>query len=215
MDVMFTGIVEEIGRIDSIQTAGNLRSFDIEAERVLEGLKPEDSMAVNGVCLTVTRRTQKGFSVDAVTETLSRTTLSLFSKGDHVNLERAMLLGGRLSGHFVQGHVDCIGNLDRVVKNRDQWMMTVAIPLSFCHAVVEKGSITVDGMSLTIASVHSPTFSLALIPYTLSHTIAAAYKAGRKVNVEIDILSKYVEQHLSGQGGTKGKGIDYYRSLGF
>lgn len=190
---MFTGLVEEIGVIGSIAGGPDGARLGIRAERVLDGIALGDSVAVDGACLTVVAVTGDGFEVDAVAETLRRTVLGERAGGDPVNLERALRVGDRLGGHIVQGHVDGTGEVVGVVPEGDGRRLRVHAPGSIARYVVEKGSITVDGVSLTVAARHADGFEVALIPHTLRETTLGDARPGRRVNLEVDLVAKYVE----------------------
>jgi riboflavin synthase len=184
---MFTGIVEELGRLRS--RAG--RRFEFEAVIVLEDLKVGDSVAHNGCCLTVAEMGDGWYAVDAVDETLARTNLGGLAVGDAVNLERPVRLLDRLGGHLVQGHVDAVGVVRSPAPD-----LVVAAPEAVLRYTVEKGSITVDGCSLTVVDVTATTFSVAVIPHTCAVTTIGRYRPGHHVNLEVDVLAKYVERLL-------------------
>ena len=187
---MFTGIVEEVGRT---RETGQGRLV-ISAERVLDGLEISDSICVNGVCLTVVDRDRSSLSVNVVPETLRRTNLGDLSPGDPVNLERAMAVGSRFGGHLVQGHVDATGTIQSIEPDGDAMMVSVAAPEPVMRYVVEKGFIAVDGMSLTVVDCHESGFSVTIIPYTRDNTSMASASVGNAVNLEPDIVAKYVER---------------------
>ncbi len=187
---MFTGIVEEVG---TIREVGSGRLV-ISAERVLDDLGVSDSICVNGVCLTVVDHDPSGFAVDVVPETLRRTNLGGLSPGDPVNLERAMVVGSRFGGHFVQGHVDATGIVHSIEPDGDALMVTIAAPASVMRYVVEKGFIAVDGMSLTVVDCQESSFSVTIIPYTRENTNMGTVSVGNAVNLEPDIVAKYVER---------------------
>ena len=193
---MFTGIVEELGRVDKLDK-GVLK---IRATTVLSDLNVKDSICVNGACLTVTTKTNYGFEVDVVPETLRRTDLGDLIVGDPVNLERSTKMGGRLGGHIVQGHVDCTANISSIKDDEGYLIYEFELPLSSSRYIVEKGFICVDGISLTVVGSGENTFSIALIPYTRSHTTLGAKKVGDSVNLEVDIIAKYVEKLSNGDG---------------
>jgi riboflavin synthase len=218
---MFTGIVEEIGRVRSVRELGRGREFEIAARRVLDGLKPEDSVAISGPCLTVTALLGEGFRVQAVGETLAKTGLGTLRAGSEVHLERALAVGSRLGGHFVQGHVDCVG---RVVERRPAdpgERLTVAVPAAFSRYLGRTGSVALDGVSLTIAAEAEAAggearFAVALIPWTLEHTLLGRLRPGDGLNVEFDCLAKMVERLLA--GGTPpagGLSAERLRELGW
>jgi riboflavin synthase len=197
---LFTGIVEELGEIVEVETLPNAARVTVHGPVVTSDAKPGDSIAVNGVCLTVVEATAAGaFTVDVVHETLRRSSLDKLQTGDRVNLERAAALGQRLGGHIVQGHVDGTG----VLLSRDEAGLTrFGIPARLTRYVVEKGSITVDGASLTVVEITEDEFSIALIPTTLELTTLGRKQPGDIVNLEVDVLAKYLEKlalpHVSG-----------------
>lgn len=208
---MFTGIVEEQGRIDAIADLGDSIRLTVRGSLVVSDAGHGDSIAVNGCCLTVRDRSAETFDADVMKESLDKTNLGELVVGDVVNLERAMAAGARLGGHIVQGHVDGTGRiLDRTPS--ENWeLVRISLDAGIAKYLVDKGSITVDGTSLTVVKVvdgpesdtGSPWFSVSLIPTTLEETTLGAKKAGDKVNLEVDILAKYVER-LLGQAQRKG-----------
>ncbi|MEO6832234.1 MAG: riboflavin synthase [Chitinophagaceae bacterium] len=187
---MFTGIVEELGVITAIESHESNRDFWVECP-FTSSLKIDQSLAHNGVCLTVVEILANKYRVTAVAETLSKTSLGTWKKGDIVNLERALRMGDRLDGHFVQGHVDAIGQCTSRENQDGSWLYTFQIPKSFATLVVEKGSICVDGVSLTAFNVGVNSFSVAIIPYTFEHTNFSQIVEGSTANLEFDILGKY------------------------
>ncbi len=191
---MFTGIIEEVGKVRSLRRQAESAVLGIEARTVGDELKPGDSIAVNGACLTVTERTGGGFSCDLSSETLQRTTLGEARRGIAVNLERPLSLGSRLGGHFVQGHVDGIGRLVSRTPGGDGSIVTVEYPAELERYLVHKGSVAVDGISLTIAGLKGTAFTVAVIPFTLKMTNLGGLQVGSPVNLEVDILGKYVER---------------------
>ncbi len=212
---MFTGLVEEIGTLHSVQQIRSGRRFVIRAAMVLKELRPSDSISVDGVCLTVVDRSAGDFSVEAVEETLHRSTLVTAEIGQQVNLERALRADGRLGGHFVQGHVDGIGEI-LSIRHQDLgiWLQIKAAR-SVTEFLVEKGSIAVDGVSLTIAELRDELVSVAVIPYTLQHTTMGKKKPGDRVNIEVDILGKYVRSFLQSQRSSSSLSIDQLKQWGF
>lgn len=195
---MFTGIIEEIGRLRRVQQQGQAMIMTIEAHLVLLDVKLGDSIAVNGVCLTVVSFDNNSFSVDVMPETFRKTSLRLLSTGSKVNLERAMQANGRFGGHIVQGHVDMMG---RIVSRRKEENAVVFVlePLvsSMMKYMLPNGSITVDGISLTLVDVADHTITVSIIPHTLAQTVMQDKQAGDIVNLECDLLGKYVERLLS------------------
>jgi riboflavin synthase len=186
---MFTGIVDEVGVVREL-IPGRLL---IEACEVLEGTRVGDSMAVNGACLTVTFLSSQGFSVDVMPETLRSTNLGGLHYGDQVNLERALVAGGRIGGHFVSGHVDDIGEVVMVVSEEAARIMRISAPAKLMPYIVGKGFIAIDGVSLTIVDLDDFSFAVSLVAYTLEHTTLGNRKPGDTVNLEADIMAKYVE----------------------
>lgn len=194
---MFTGIVEEVGRIARIQPGASSAVLHIRAETVLGDLKIGDSVAVNGVCLTVTSLQKDGFTADVMHETLRRSGLGGLRAGSPVNLERAMAANGRFGGHIVSGHVDGQGTVTRVERDDNAVWFTIAAAPSVLRYVVEKGSITIDGISLTVARVSGTDFAVSIIPHTAAATTLGQRRPGDKVNLENDIIGKYVEKLLA------------------
>lgn len=190
---MFTGIVKEIGKVSSAKIIGGGLEITIEAKKILSELKIDNSICVNGVCLTVVQRTKKSFTVQAVEETLLKTNLGSIGKNSIVNLERAVKLQDRLSGHIVQGHVDTTGIVTKVETLQTSWMYTISFPKKFRKYLISVGSITVDGTSLTVAKLQRSEFTVAIIPYTFANTVFQQYQKGTKVNLEFDMLGKYLE----------------------
>ena len=195
---MFTGIIEEIGTVRSIRGGGSGVVLDIEASKVLEGTATGDSIAVNGVCLTVTPGSGH-FTADAMPETLRHTSLGSLRPGSKVNLERAMACGGRFGGHLVSGHVDACGRVADLVRDGIALVMRVSVPSDVLRYVARKGSVTLDGVSLTVASVSdsNSSFTVSLIPHTMASTTLHLLKPGSPVNVEVDMLARYVERLLA------------------
>ena len=187
---MFTGIIEEVGKVSSTPAG----SLVIAASEVLSGIKDGGSIAVNGVCLTVTSFTANSFSVDVMPETLKRTNLGLLSAGDKVNLERPVALGGQMGGHLVQGHVDDTGRVASVLWEGEATLIKFEASPEVMRFVVEKGFIAVDGISLTIASKEANSFCISVVDYTKQHTTLGNRQVGDLVNLEVDVIAKYVEQ---------------------
>lgn len=191
---MFTGIVEERGRVDAVEPLSDSSRIRVRGSIVLEGTRPGDSIAVNGVCLTVVELRDDSFTADVMAETLSRTSLSVAVPGAEVNLERAARLDSRIGGHLVQGHVDAMGSVMSISPS-DHWTtMRISLPDGLARYVVEKGSITVDGVSLTVVEAADDSFTVSLIPTTLAETILGTRRVGDPVNIEVDALAKYVER---------------------
>lgn len=196
---MFTGLIEETGTIRRITENPEGRLFEISAQKVLPGLNMGDSVAVDGVCLSVVNTGKDSFVAQAVQETIHKTTLRFFRTGTRVNLERAMAANGRFGGHFVQGHVDGIGTIHSVSMQGQAATYTFLVPESLLRYIVDKGSVTINGISLTVSEKSGHHVSVAVIPLTLKETNLSEKKKGDYVNIEVDILAKYVERHLSGE----------------
>jgi riboflavin synthase len=206
---MFTGIVEEIGIVK--ETSRDHLAF--EAQRVVEGTKAGDSIAVNGVCLTVVSLENRGFSVDVMPETLRHTNLGRLHYNDRVNLERALVLGGHLGGHLVLGHVDETGEVLDTSSEEEARIMRISAPPELMSYMVDRGFIAVDGVSLTIVEVDDSSFVVSLVGYTMDNTTLGRRRAGDIVNLEADIIAKYVE-NLKEQRG-QGLSIEFLREYGF
>jgi riboflavin synthase len=194
---MFTGIVEEIGKVISASTT----KLVIAAPKVVDGMNPGDSIAVNGACLTVTDFDRASFSVDVMPETLQRTNLGLLKAGDGVNLERATALGGKMSGHLVQGHVDNTGRIIALELEGEALLLQFEAPIEVLRYIVPKGFIAVDGISLTITEKDSSSFRVSVVEYTRQNTTLGSWQKGDVVNLEVDIIAKYVAQFTQPQTG--------------
>lgn len=190
---MFTGLIEEVGTVLALSRTIDAVHCTIGAEHVVDDLAPDASIAVNGVCLTVTHNTPNTFSVTAVLETLRKTTMASLEVGSHVNLERAVRMMDRLGGHLVQGHVDAVGFVDNVVRNATGSEIWIAFPSQFRKWMIPVGSITVEGVSLTLAEIEENRFKVAIIPHTLERTILSELSTGKTVNLEFDMVAKYLE----------------------
>ncbi|MDH2392773.1 riboflavin synthase [Streptomyces sp. HNM0663] len=193
---MFTGIVEELGEVTAVEKLGDACRFRLRGPVVTDGAKHGDSIAVNGVCLTVVDTADGEFTADVMAETLNRSSLGALDAGSRVNLERPTAVGDRLGGHIVQGHVDSVGEvLER--KPSENWeIVKISLPADLARYVVEKGSITVDGVSLTVVDAGPDYFTVSLIPTTLALTTLGVKSPGDPVNLEVDIIAKYVERML-------------------
>ncbi len=196
MAPIFTGIVEELGVLKNVQKGARSSQLNIQAEVVLEGLHVGDSIAVDGVCLTVVSFDGSSFVADVMPETMEKTTLRQLHPGQRVNLERALQVGDRLGGHLVQGHVDGIGTIRQQSVLDIATLVTIAAPREVLRYCVHKGSITVDGISLTITGVDRDVFSVSLIPHTYRNTTMGFKKVGDSVNLETDIIGRYIEKYL-------------------
>ena len=194
---MFTGIIEEVGEIAEIADRGGFRTIRVRAHRLLEGIPAGASISVNGVCLTARTIHTDGFTADLSHETLERTSLQVLAPGSLANLERPMRADGRFDGHIVQGHVDGVGRIRAFTRKGDDYRLEVEFPESAMRYIVEKGSISVDGISLTIARVKPYVFEVAIIPHTFDNTNLRRAQAGDPVNLEFDVIAKYVERMLA------------------
>lgn len=209
---MFTGIIEEIGVVGSVRRRGDGFALSVEASTVAAGLKPGDSVSVNGACLTVIETVPcRSFCVEVVPETLEKTNLLFLAVGHRVNLERSLKLGDRLSGHLVLGHVDGVGEVTGLTRTGLGRSMRVRPPSQLMRYIALKGSAAIDGASLTVSSASQGEFEISLIPFTLENTISGNYALGTRVNIEVDIIARYLEKLLRGETGTQkensGKGL--------
>ncbi len=194
---MFTGLIEEIGVIKSIRSIGGGKKITVEANKILDDLKIDDSVALNGACQTVVAINGNQFDVEAVEETLIKTTLSGFISGKKINLERAAKLGDRLGGHLVQGHVDTVGTVSSIEKLSTGVLIWISFDRQFDKYMVNTGSICIDGVSLTSARVESSRFMVSIIPHTFKMTTLSMLSPGDKVNLEFDIIGKYIDKMIS------------------
>jgi len=206
---MFTGITEEVGKVTSVKSG----SLVIAASDVLREIELGGSIAVNGVCLTVTSFNANSFCVDIMPETLKRTNLGLLSAGDGVNLERPLALGGRLGGHLVQGHIDATGRITSIIREGEALLVRLEAPPEVMLYVVEKGFIAIDGVSLTVVTMDTGSFQVSVVDYTRRHTTLGSRQVGDLVNLEADIIAKYVER-LS-QPQSTGITVDFLQEHGF
>jgi riboflavin synthase len=193
---MFTGIIEELGTVAAFQDQGDAIRLTITASTVLTDAAPGDSIAVNGCCLTITQHDAETWTADVMQETLDKTSLRGVQPGDRVNLERAVTAEKRLGGHMVQGHVDGVGHVARRTPSEHWDVVEIEMPPEMGRYLVDKGSITVDGVSLTVVEAGETTFTVSLIPETLTRTTLGSRQPGDRVNLEVDILSKYVAKHV-------------------
>lgn len=195
---MFTGIVEDVGKVSSIKTKGKESVFTFETDKIdSDELVLGESIAVNGACLTVTSIGKRTFTVDASHETLDKTNLGELTKGSSVNLERSLKAGGKLGGHIVNGHVDGVGKVKSIKKLGDSHIFRFTVPKALSKYIVEKGSVAVSGVSLTVNKVKGKDFTVNIIPYTFDETIFGELSKGHSVNIECDIIGKYVEKFVS------------------
>ena len=193
---MFTGIVEEKGKIKHLSTAGTSGTIAIKAKKVLERTQIGDSIAVNGICLTVTSLQPDGFTADVMAETMRRSSLGTLKAGSSVNLERAMAADGRFGGHIVSGHIDGTGVIQSMIREENAIWVKIATAPEILHLIVEKGSICIDGISLTVAKITNTDFSVSVIPHTGEETTLLEKNPGDLVNLENDVIGKYVEKLL-------------------
>lgn len=215
---MFTGIIEELGTVKSLNMSGNSGSINIKAHKVLEKTQIGDSIAVNGICLTVTTLQPDGFTADVMAETVRRSSLGSAKAGDKVNLERAMSAEGRFGGHIVSGHIDGTGTIMEYRKEENAVWLTIGTSAEILELIVEKGSICIDGISLTVAAVSDSDFSVSIIPHTGEETTLLKKKPGDKVNLENDVVGKYVQKLLGLKSQEKKESaltMDMLRDYGF
>lgn len=216
---MFSGIVEETGRVKEIAGGSSFNRLYIKCSKVMEDIKKGDSIAVNGICLTVSDLGSDWFCADVMPETMRKTGLSQLNNASIVNLERALQINERLGGHIVTGHIDGTGGIESVVKEDNAIWLTVTAPGNILRYIVLKGSVALDGVSLTVAYVDEACFKVSLIPLTAAETVLGSRKAGDTINIECDIIGKYVERLLSsgiyGDGKKKGLTMDFLGSNGF
>lgn len=216
---VFTGIIEEVGVVKSIRMGAQSAVITIQAEKVMEDIHVGDSIATNGVCLTVTSFDKNSYSVDVMHETLRRTNLGTLKSGSRVNLERAMAADGRFGGHIVAGHVDDPGTITSMEKDDNAIWITIRTTPAVLKYIVEKGSIAIDGISLTVARVDDKSFAVSVIPHTGANTTLLEKKPGDTVNLETDMVGKYVEKLLryeeSEEKPQSGITMDFLKSHGF
>lgn len=212
---MFTGIIEEIGQVCSVISASG--KISIRAKTVLENTKSGDSIAVNGVCLTVSDLNGQTFTADVMPETMRKSNLGCLKAGDPVNLERAVAAGGRFGGHFVSGHIDSTGIISRIQQEGNAVWISVKAPAETVNLIVQKGSIAVDGVSLTAAAVDGKGFEVSIIPHTGRQTALTSKKTGDSVNLETDVIGKYVQKLLSLNSDIHSQSItaDFLKQQGF
>ncbi len=212
---MFTGIVEEVGTVLSLDTSARGGRIAVEAKKVLAGTQPGDSILVDGACLTVSAISSKRVEMDLLGETLSRTTLGRLGPGDRVNLERSLTPESRLGGHFVLGHVDGKGTITRLERGGEDWVLEVEASEEIVKKLTPKGSVAIDGISLTIVSVRDRQFTVHIAPYTLENTNLKSRRPGEKVNIEVDVFARYLYDFLSRQGKPSGVSEEQVRQAGF
>ena len=211
---MFTGIIEDIGSILAIKKSSGKWEFSIKTVLAKAGIREGDSISIDGVCLTATRITGDSFVADASLETLKVTTLADKKTGVRVNIERAMGADGRFGGHFVMGHVDCVGTIVDIKKSGDSVRLSVEIPLDIARYIVKKGSVAIDGISLTVNEQRHNIFTVNIIPFTVSKTTLGEKNPKDKVNIETDIVGKYIESFLI-KNKSKGVDLDFLYKHGY
>jgi len=212
---MFTGIIEDKGKVTAIQKDEKSMEITIYSPKIISDAHLGDSIAVNGVCLTVTHLTQEEMTVDVMPETVKATTIHSLKMGDYVNLERAMSANGRFGGHIVSGHVDGVGTIRSKKPVSNAVYIEIDIPKELSENCIPKGSITIDGTSLTLFNVSEQSVTVSLIPHTYAETIIGQKKVGEKVNIETDLLGKYVLQHLKRADKGSNITLDFLRQNGF
>ncbi len=215
---MFTGLIEELGNIQNIAVvSGGGKQITISSDKILSDLEIDHSVAVSGVCLTAVKILENGFVADAVGETLEKSTMNNIRVGQKVNLERAMRMGDRLGGHFVQGHVNGIGKVKQLNRRGENWYLAVQIPDELERYVIKEGSIAIDGVSLTIADLNGSDVGVSVIPHTFKNTLINEYRINQDVNIETDFLAKYIEKfvHSYSQNGKSKISIEKMQEMGF
>jgi len=215
---MFTGIIEATGRVSAIKASGVDLKLTIESDSLdFSDVKLGDSIARNGVCLSVTALDGKSFNADVSGETVKRTLFGQYKAGQLLNLEKALLATGRLGGHLVSGHVDGISSVEKIEKFGEAWQIWIKMPKDLAHYIAEKGSITVDGISLTVNELSASAFRLTIVPHTARETTLMNLKAGSQVHLEVDLIARYLERLLQGREGAGRKGVtmDLLQQRGF
>ena len=211
---MFTGIIQELGSVRRIERSGNIYRLDIRSNGIYKDVRIGGSVAVNGVCLTVVYKKKDVLSFDLMAETIRNTSFAGLKNNDRVNLERSLKAGETLDGHFVLGHIDCVGVIKNINKRGDDFMISIGFPGDFDRLAIEKGSIAVDGVSLTLSHAGKNTFDVHIIPHTLKSTTLSIKKTGDAVNLEFDILGKYIAKERDA-GGRSRISEEFLRSKGF
>jgi len=212
---MFTGLIEEVGKISRVTSNPEGKLFEISSTKVIVDLHVGDSVAVDGACLSVVSVMNDRFTAQAVDETLTRTTLVHFKSGVQVNLERAMPANGRFGGHFVQGHVDGVGSISSIVKTGNSATITVQVPDELKQYIVPKGSIAINGISLTVAGIDGNSITVSVIPISLTDTNLSRKKVGDYLNIEVDILAKYIEKLVTNRGSDESINEDRIKQWGY
>jgi riboflavin synthase len=199
---MFTGIIEHLGKLKQVSLQADSAVIVVDIGPLIDGVIPGDSVAINGACLTVTQIKGSEVYFDVSGETLSKTTIGKLAVSDHVNIERSLKIGDKLGGHFVTGHVDCVGVINKIESKTGQSTVWFSVSNEITNSMIKKGSVAIDGISLTIVDLKENLFSVALIPFTLDATTLGSKKAGQKVNIETDMLGKWVKRILTTNDNT-------------
>lgn len=211
---MFTGIIEKVGVVERYETRGSMHRLTIQCDTLWDDIVIGESIAVNGVCLTVVSCEGNSFSVDVSLPTIQDTNFKILKQGKNVNLERALPVNGRLGGHIVQGHVDGVGTIIKYDKKNENLYLHIKASIHIIRRLIHKGSVAIDGVSLTIQELFNESFTLVIIPHSVGQTIISSYAVSDMVNIEIDVLSKYVERYLDNQAH-KALSEEYLREQGF
>jgi len=214
---VFTGLIEELGRTLNVERRGDFQRLEIGADKVLSDSRVGDSVSINGACQTIVDLRSRSLWVESVAETLRLTTLGELRPGDQVNLERALRSGDRLGGHLVLGHIDGVGAVRRMDRRAEGSLLEVVPPEELMPYIAAKGSIAIDGISLTVAALGDASFTIAIIPHTLQHTTLAAVRVGDRTNLEVDVLARYVERQLEARatGSRDSLTLERLREIGY
>ena len=213
---MFTGLIEEVGRVHQVRRQGDFQYLEIAAVHICDTLRLGDSVNIDGACQTVVHLSADTFAVESVAETLARTTLGDLHPGSGVNLERSMRLQDRLDGHLVLGHVDGVALLTRLQRGNESWLLEVEIPSGLERYIATKGSVAINGISLTVVDATPQTFTISVIPHTFEHTTLSQKQTGARVNLEVDLIARYVERMLSSQENpSAGLTLEKMRDMGY
>ena len=212
---MFTGIIEELGKVKSISRGTKIKKIEIESKKVLEDLKAGDSININGACQTVVNVKSSSLIVETVEETLKRTNLGELKPGEKVNLERPLRFSDRLGGHILTGHVDCKGRIKSIARKGGSWRFEFSLPENYLTYIVEKGSIGVEGISLTVVDVFKNSFSVSIIPLTYAQTNLSQRKEGESVNIEVDLLGKFVKKFLDMKSSKEKITREFFKERGW
>lgn len=212
---MFTGLIEELARVESVEAKNGALTLSVRRPPAFDDVKEGDSVSVDGICLTVTRPDNSLMHFDVMRESVKKTTLADIKKGDRVNLERALKIGNRLGGHFVTGHIDCKGAIRRYNASANNIKLEISVPEACREFLRPKGSVAVDGISLTVGELDNDGFSVYLIPYTVKNTTLGFKRGGGAVNIEPDILAKYATRHHIDEKGRSKVSMDYLKEHGF